>query len=99
MDGTVARYLPGDVHLRDGTVIQLPRGWTSRHVGPSAAAIVTHVAGRCRMARGATKEQFPELSISVLRSLIREKVHHAVETAIELFALKGKPASPNLGHS
>ena len=51
------------------------------------------------MARGATKEQIPQLSTSVLRSLIREKVHHAVETAIELFALKGKPASANLGHS
>jgi hypothetical protein len=51
------------------------------------------------MARGATKEQIPQLPTTVLRSLIREKVHHAVETAIELFAMKGKPASPNLGQS
>jgi nitroreductase len=50
------------------------------------------------MARGATKEQLSQLSPSVLRSLIREKVHHAMETAIELFAKKGKPASPNIGH-
>jgi nitroreductase len=49
------------------------------------------------MARGATKEQIGQLAPSVLRSLIREKVHHAIETAIELFAMKGKPASPNLG--
>jgi nitroreductase len=50
------------------------------------------------MARGATKEQMVQLAPSVLRSLIREKVHHAIETAIELFAMKGKPASPNIGH-
>jgi nitroreductase len=50
------------------------------------------------MARGATKEQMVQLAPSVLRSLIREKVHHAIETAIELFAMRGKPASPNLGH-
>ncbi len=50
------------------------------------------------MTRGATKEQMNDLAPSVLRSLIREKIHHGLETAIELFAKKGKAASPNIGH-
>lgn len=50
------------------------------------------------MARGVTKDQLGQLAPSVLRSLIREKIHHALETAVELFALRGKAASPNIGH-
>lgn len=49
------------------------------------------------MARGAMKDQLAELPATVLRALIREKVHHTLETAVELYAKKDKAASPALG--
>ncbi len=51
------------------------------------------------MARGATRDQLATIPTPVLRALIREKIHHTLETAIELFAMKGKPASSALGHA
>jgi hypothetical protein len=43
------------------------------------------------------KDQIAGLPVTVLRALIREKVHHTLETAIELYAKKDKAASPALG--
>jgi len=51
------------------------------------------------MARGATRDQLATVPTPVLRALLREKIHHTLETAIELFAKKGKPASTALGHA
>ena len=51
------------------------------------------------MARGATRDQLATVPTAVLRVLILEKVHHTLETAVELFAKKGKPASNALGHA
>jgi nitroreductase len=49
------------------------------------------------MARGATRDQLGHIPTIVLRSLIREKIHHTLETAVELYAMKNKSASQALG--
>lgn len=49
------------------------------------------------MARGATKDQIGQVAVPVLRALIREKIHHALETAIELYAARGKAVSAAVG--
>lgn len=49
------------------------------------------------MAHTVSKQELSEIPTSVLRALIREKVHHTLDTAVELFAKKNKAASPTLG--
>lgn len=51
------------------------------------------------MARGATKDEIGQVATPVLRALIREKIHHALETAIELYAAKGKSISAEVGRT
>jgi nitroreductase len=51
------------------------------------------------MARGATRDQIGQVATPVLRALIREKIHHALETAIELYAAKGKSVSAEIGRT